>query len=124
MWYSWLEQRTGTQPTQVRFPGAARDFSPNVNFQCRLCHGVRTPPCAIAYINTFAHVKDLVVHVRVRWTMETIEHPACNAGCVARLFCSWLSPGKKHPEFPYGRSPKWDSTVVKKNLGHILPTFS
>ena len=31
-----VERRTGTAPTQVRFPGAARDFSPNVNFQCRL----------------------------------------------------------------------------------------
>ena len=39
-----VEHRTGTPPTQVRFPGAARDFSPRVNFQCRLSYGVRTPP--------------------------------------------------------------------------------
>ena len=44
--------RTGTLLTQVRFPSAARDFSPKVNFQCRLSYGVRTPPCAIACINT------------------------------------------------------------------------
>ena len=31
-----VERRTGTAPTQVRFPDAARDFSPSVNFQCRL----------------------------------------------------------------------------------------
>ena len=38
-----VEHRTGTSLTQVRFPGAARDFSPKVNFQCRLSYGVRTP---------------------------------------------------------------------------------
>ena len=26
-----VERRTGTPPTQVRFPGAARDFSPRLN---------------------------------------------------------------------------------------------
>ena len=61
----------GTLLTQVSFPGAARDFSPRVNFQCRLCYGVHTPPCAIACIDICAQVKDLVVHVRVRWIMET-----------------------------------------------------
>ena len=39
--------------TQVRFPGAARDFYPGVNFQRRLSYGVRTPPCAISCINIF-----------------------------------------------------------------------
>ena len=28
-----VERRTGTPPTQVRFPGAARDFSSRANFQ-------------------------------------------------------------------------------------------
>ena len=69
-----VERRTGTPLRQVRFPGAARDFSPRVNFQCRLSYGVRTPPCAIAYC---AHVKAFVAHVRVRWIMETRKHPAC-----------------------------------------------
>ena len=31
-----VDHRTGTPLTQVRFPGAARNFSPRVNFQCRL----------------------------------------------------------------------------------------
>ena len=30
--------------------GAAREFSPRVNFQCRLSCGVRTPPCAVTCI--------------------------------------------------------------------------
>ena len=42
-----VERQTGTPLRQVRFLGAARDFSPRVNFQCRLSYGARTPPCAI-----------------------------------------------------------------------------
>ena len=86
--------RTGTPLTQVRFSGAARDFSPRVNFQCRLSYSVRTPPCATTCINICAHVKDPVVHVRVRWTMETLKHPACILGWVAQLCRSWHSLGK------------------------------
>ena len=71
-----VERRTGTPLAQVQFPGAARDFSPRVNFQCRLSYGVRTPLCTIVCINIFAHVKDPVVHVRVRWIMETLKQPA------------------------------------------------
>ena len=53
-----IERWTDTLLTHVRFPGAARDFSPRVNFQCRLSYGARTPPSAIASINISAHVKD------------------------------------------------------------------
>ena len=84
-----VEHRTGTLLTQVRFPGAVRDFSLRVNFRCRLLgYGVCTFPCAIAY------VKDPLVHVRLRWIMETLEHPDCTEDWVARLCRSWLSPGK------------------------------
>ena len=72
----WLKHTTVTPLTQVRFPGAARDFLPGVNFQCRLSIGVRTPPCAIACINICAHDKDSVVHFRVRWIMATQTYPA------------------------------------------------
>ena len=89
-----VEHRTGTLATQVRFPSAARELSPRVNFQCRLSYGVRTPPCAIACIYTCAHVKDPVVYVRVRWIMKTLKHPASTVGWVARLCRSWLSTGK------------------------------
>ena len=41
-----VERRTGTPLRLVRFPAAARNFSPTVNFQCRLSYGVRkTPVC-------------------------------------------------------------------------------
>ena len=96
-----VEHRTGTPLTQVRFPGAARNLSPRVNFQRRLSYGVRTPPCAMACINIYAHVEDPVVHVRVRWTMETLQHSACTVAWVARLCCRWLFRGKQ-PECPMG----------------------
>ena len=71
-----VEHRTGTPLMLVRFPRAAKDFSSRVNFQCRLSYGVRTPPCAITYINVCEQVKDPVVHVRIRWIMEILTHPA------------------------------------------------
>ena len=89
-----VEHRTGTLPTQNRFPGVARDFSPRVNFQCRLLRVSVHPPCAIACINICAHVKDPVVYVRGRWIIETLKHPACTVGWVARICRSWFSLGK------------------------------
>ena len=80
-----VERRTDTPLMQVLFPGATRDFSPRVHFQCRLSYGVRTPQCAIACVNIYAHVKDPEVHVRVRLIMETLKYPACTEGWVARL---------------------------------------
>ena len=38
--------------------------------------------------------KDLVVHVKVRWIMETLKYPAGTLGWVTRLCRSWLFPGK------------------------------
>ena len=37
-------EKPGAMMTRVRVPGAARDFSPRVNFQCRLSYGARTAP--------------------------------------------------------------------------------
>ena len=109
-----VEHRTGTPPTQVRFLGAAKFFflSPRVSFHCRLSYGVRTHPCVIACIYTCAHIKDPVVHVRVRWIMEPLKHPACTLGWVARL--SQLAfPGEGNPNFPWEKS-HWDNTIIKK----------
>ena len=57
-------------------PGAARDFLPRLNLQCRLSFDVRTPPSAIAFIYICAHVRDAVVHVRVGWILATQTYPA------------------------------------------------
>ena len=99
-----VEHRTGTSLTQVRFPDAAGDFSPRVNSQCTLSYCARITPCAIASIYICAHVKNPVVHVRVRWIMETLKHPACTVNWVARFCCSWLSPGKT-TQISHGRNP-------------------
>ena len=108
------ERRTGQLPTQVLFPGAARVFSPGVNFQYRLSYGVRKVPCAIACIYICAHVKDTVVHVRVRWIMKTLKHPACTVGWVARLCRSWLSL-RKATRISHGRNPIGTIQLLKKS---------
>ena len=110
------ERRIASPLTRVRFPGAAKNFSRRVTFQCGPSYGVRTPPCVTACINNCAHVKDPVVHVRVRWIMETLKHPACTVGWVAPLCRSWLSPGRSKPNFPWEKST-WDNTVVE----HVSP---
>ena len=101
-----VERRTGTPLRQVRFPGAAREFS---------TFGIRTPPCAIACIYICVRVKDPVVHVRVRWIMETLKHLACTVGWVAQLCSSWRSPGKQ-PEFPLGEIPMGQYSGKKKEF--------
>ena len=113
-----VEHQTGTLPMQVRFPGAARDFSPRVHFQCRLSHGARTPCCGITCINICAHVKDPVVHVRVWWIMKTLKHPACTIGWVAQLL-EQAFLRKSNLNFPWKKS-QWDNTVVKKNAEGAL----
>ena len=100
-----VEHQNSTLPTQIRFPDAeSPPLPPPVHFQCRLSYGVRTRPCAIACIYICAYVKDPVVHVRVRWTMETRKHPAWTLGWVKRLCRSCLSPGKATRIF-HGRNP-------------------
>ena len=99
-----VEHRTGTLPTQVRFPGVARDFSSSQLSVQTLLRCPYTPPCAIVCIYICAHVKDPVVHVRVRWIMETLKHPAYNAAWVARLCRSWISPWKA-TRISHGRNP-------------------
>ena len=108
-----VEHWTVTPLTQVRFPGAARDFSPGrFSVQTLLRVSVHPRVQLIVCIKICAHVKDPVVHVRVRWIMETLNHPACTVGWVARLCRSWLSQGKSSPNFLWEKS-HWDNTVVK-----------
>ena len=99
--------------TQVRFLGAAKDFSPVVQFQCRLSYGVRTTPCAIACIDICAHGKHPAVHVTVRWIMKTLKHPACTVGRVVRLFRSWLS-SRKAAQISQGRNCNGTIQLLKK----------
>ena len=43
------------------------------------------PPGATACIYICSHVKDSVVHVRVRWIMETLKHQACTVARLSQL---------------------------------------
>ena len=76
------------------------------------------PVYAIACINMCAHAKDSVVHVRVRWIMETLKHPAYTVGCVARLCRSWLSP-----EFSMGEISLGQYSCKKKNTHVTICKF-
>ena len=69
-------------------------FLPESTFSADSLVCVHTSLRIIARINICVHIKDPVVHVRVRRIIETLKHPACTVGWVARLCCSWLSPGK------------------------------
>ena len=69
-----------TEPRSV--PQCSKGFFSQSAFSAG-SYGVHTPPCAIACINICAHVKDPVVHVRVRWIMETLKHPVCTVSWVA-----------------------------------------
>ena len=53
------------------------------------------------YIYICAHVKDPVVHVRVRWIMEKRMHPRLGSATVAAGF-----PGEGNPNFP------WEISIV------------
>ena len=95
----------GPARCRCRFDSPVRQgiFLPESTFSAD-SYGVRTPPCAIACTYICAHVKDPVVHVKVRWIMETLKHPACTVGWVARL--SQLAfPWGKQPAFPMGEIP-------------------
>ena len=96
------ERRTGMPPTQVRFPVVARTFSPGVNFQCRLSYAVRTPPCAITCINICAHVRDPVVHVRVRGIIERIKTPSMYRRLGSAILSQLAFPVESNPNFLWG----------------------
>ena len=95
-----VERRTGSPLTQVRLPGAASDFSPSqLSVQSLL--SVSTSTCAIACINICAHIKDPVVHVRVRRNMEKLKYQ--HAPLVAQRDSVRAGfPRRKQPEFTIG----------------------
>ena len=90
---------------QVQFPGAARDFSPKVSFQCRLSYGVHTPPCAIECIKICAHVKDLAVHVKSSVDYRNTKTPSLRRSWGSTTLSQLAFPGEKQPGFPMGKIP-------------------
>ena len=75
-----LTEKPGAILTRVRVPGAARDFSPRVKFQCRLSYGVPTAHVCnrtLKIPNTGSH--------SVVWTHENIAHTAIGIAGSAAL---------------------------------------
>ena len=84
-------EKPGAILTRGRVPSAAKDFSPRVNFLCRLCY-VRCPysppppppPPPIACINICAHVKNpetlAAVFIYHFWTHKNTAHNDRNGG--------------------------------------------
>ena len=87
-------EKPGAILTRGRVPSAAKDFSPRVNFLCRLCY-VRCPysppppPPPIACINICAHVKNpetlAAVFIYHFWTHKNTAHNDRNRGGAVRL---------------------------------------
>ena len=68
-----------------------------------------------SHVLTFER-KDLVVHVRVRWIIETLKHSACTEGSAT------LSKlGLKQPEFPMGKIPigQYSCKEKGKKIGNV-----
>ena len=73
----WIDCQTGTPLRQVCFPGAAREFSPRINFQCRLSYNV-----LVCKSHSYTSVRTLNVagigyHTFV-WTDENNAHTVGN----------------------------------------------
>ena len=108
-----VELGTARRRRRLDSPMRQEIFLPETTFS--FGYGVRTPPVCI-YI--CAHVKDPVVHVRIRWIMETLKHPACTVGWVAQLCCSWLTLGKA-ARISHGCNPKVDLVHRTQNAANV-----
>ena len=98
---SWLwkksplsSEKPGVILTRVRVPGAARDFSPGVSFQCRLSYGVHTAPRVQSHVSTYLRTLTILntgSHTIVR-THENTAHTDRNG---KRWSCGCLKKKKK-----------------------------
>ena len=117
-----VELRTGTPPTQVRIPGAERDFFPQVNFQCRLSHAVRTPPRAIACINICVHVKDPTSPCQSLVDYGNNKTPGMHSRLGSATLLQLAFPGEGNPNFPLGLYSCKKSIYIKENgIHHFRP---
>ena len=88
-------QSVGTARCWLRFDSPVRQgiFLPVSTFSAESLTVSVHPRVQSHALKCVRTLKDLLVYVRVRWIMETLKHPACTVGWVARLCRSWLSPG-------------------------------
>ena len=87
-------EKPGTILTRVQVPGAVRDFSPGVSFQCRLPYGVHAAPvCSSMHHHLGAHKKSQTLAAISLLGHTEILHAWLGAGNVA-LAASVPYPGK------------------------------
>ena len=102
----WFAQKAGCSRLHCQHAYKVFDFAalPESTFSADSLTVSAHPQVQIACIYICTHVKDPVVHVRVRWIRETLKDPACSVGWVARLCRSRLSQGKA-TRISHGRNP-------------------
>ena len=105
-----VERRTVTPRRQVRFPIAARDFFPRVNFQCRLSYGVLTPPCAIANTTSVRTLK-ILQSIQSSVEYENTKAPSMHRRLGSTTLSQLAFRGESNPNFPWEKS-EWENTVV------------
>ena len=90
---AWMTQKSGAKLMQVRVPSAARLFSPQVSFQCRLSYSVclysprmqlhaSTSVCMLKLPNTGSHIT-LFGHAKILHTLVGMGSAALVAAVVS-----------------------------------------
>ena len=83
-------EKPGAILTRVRIPGAARDFSPRANFQCKLSYGVSTAhECNRIHQHTRTFKIPNTDSHTIVWRHENTTHTARKGyiGLLLRLLC-------------------------------------
>ena len=101
------ERRTGTTLRQVRFPRCGKRF---LLQESTFSAGSLTVSVHPRVQHLGAYVKDPVVHVRVRWILET-QTPSMHRTLGSATMSQLAFSGKSTPNFPWEKSQR-DNTVV------------
>ena len=108
-----VERRTVTLLRQVRFPGAARDFSPRVNFlEKTLLRCPYTPVCNCMHRHRCARSRSCSpcqISVDYGHTETPSMHRRLGSATLSQL----AFPGESNSKFPWEK-PQWGNTVVTK----------
>ena len=99
-------QSIGPARRRRRFDSPARQgtFLPEATFSRDSLTVSVHPPCAIARICICAHVQGSVVHVRVRWIMETLKTPSMRPSLGSTTLLRLAFPGKA-TRISHGKNP-------------------
>ena len=107
-----VEHRTGTPPTQVRFPGAARDFPPRVNFSAD-CHTVFVHPRVQSHAFTYVRTLKILSPGQSLVDYGNTKTPSMHSRLGSATLSQLAFPRESNLNFPWEKS-HLDNTVVKK----------